>query len=101
MALAGVSFQPVLSGLLNARVVSLILSYSRRSSCIKELRIQMTNEEVVAVRTLAKACEAAGITVAQMIAMLGEDLTIANLLYLVERREPPPVFVPNSSRWVL
>lgn len=61
----------------------------------------MTNEEVVAVRTLGKICEAAGITAAQMIAMLREDLAIANLLCLVDRKEPPQVFVPNSSQWVL
>ena len=61
----------------------------------------MTDDEIVAVRTLAKACEAAGITVAQMIAMLREDLSIKNLLYLIERDQTPPVFVPNSSGWVL
>ena len=61
----------------------------------------MTDEEIVAVRTLAKVCESAGITVPQMIAMLREDLSITNLLYLIERDQTPPVFVPNSSRWVL
>jgi hypothetical protein len=61
----------------------------------------MTDPEIAALYKLTKAGEDAGITIDQMIAMLREDLSMKNLIYLIERDETPPVFVPNSSRWVL
>jgi hypothetical protein len=61
----------------------------------------MTDQETTVLYKLAKAGEEAGITIDQMIAMLRADLSMMNLLYLIERDQPPPVFVPNSSRWIL
>jgi hypothetical protein len=61
----------------------------------------MTDQETTVLRKLAKTGEAAGLTIDQMIAMLRADLSMQNLIYLIERDEPPPVFVPNSSRWIL
>jgi hypothetical protein len=61
----------------------------------------MTDPEIAALYKLAKAGEDAGLSVEQMIAMLREDLSMQNLIYLIERDQSPPVFVPNSSHWVL
>jgi hypothetical protein len=37
----------------------------------------------------------------QMLAMLREELSLVNLICLIERDEPPPVFVPNPTHWIV
>jgi len=36
-----------------------------------------------------------------MLAMLREDLSLVNLICLIERDEPPPVFVSNPTHWIV
>jgi hypothetical protein len=61
----------------------------------------MTDASLVELAKLAEAGEKVGLSINQMFAMLHEDLSIKNLLHLIERDQSPPVFVPNSSRWIL
>jgi hypothetical protein len=61
----------------------------------------MTDPSITAMCRLAQACADAGMTAEQMLAMLREDLSVVNLICLIERDEPPPVFVPNPTHWIV
>lgn len=61
----------------------------------------MTDPAITAICNFARAREHAGITTEQMLALLREELSLVNLISLIERDEPPAVFVPNSTHWIV
>ena len=48
---------------------------------------------------LVRACEEAGLTTEEMIAVIRAKLSTLNHIYFVEREGPPPVLIPNPFRW--
>jgi hypothetical protein len=61
----------------------------------------MTDPAITAICRLAQACEAVGMTSEQMLAMLREELSLVNLIGLIERDQTPPVFVANPTHWIV